>query len=126
MWQKMLQVGSGGGENIAPKLLWKNPSPTSAMGATTLSVDSTGYDSLMFVCAYTTTTQKKQRTIINKSEYAQSSDWLNNISCGGMARKITNLTDTSITVSIGTTQAGVTNTLYLPIIAIYGIKQEVV
>lgn len=48
------------------KLLWENQSPVASMGATTLQLSSDDYDALIFVCSYSTSTDRCMSDFIPK------------------------------------------------------------
>ena len=96
------------------KLLWENPNTTQAFAAQTITLNSADYDFLLV------TTQSGIATVAEKGKTLQLCYTNSNISG---ERRITYVSDTSLSVG-NATYNGATSNIYLIPVAIYGIKKN--
>lgn len=133
MWQKMLQVGSGGsGTNVTFDKIWENPSKTSAFSATTITSSSSGwvsgksiadydYFAIVSKSAYNGDNKPRTVTIVKKNGLAQGFSYTSD--SADSLRRVT-ITDSSIAFTktiYGTSTATTYNNYCLPLYVL-GVK----
>lgn len=116
------QVSTDGGETWSnfsggAELLWTNPSPTSAFPAQTLSIDLSGYESVIIVCNPQTESTDRTNNLVSKGTSCYLSATLTG-SPWGFYRNVT-VSETQITFENGHGNNGTSGTYCYPL-EIYG------